>query len=103
MRAGEGGEQVTHLGRGNKECKDSGAGAGLRLELNGQGAEWCQVMSDFLNHRKESVPHASATGNRHGNGHGNGHLITGMGMISDYDVGDSGGKKVRLCINPSNQ
>ena len=95
MRAGEGGEQVTHLGRGNKECKDSGAGAGLRLELNGQGAEWCQVMSDFLNHRKESVPHASAIGNRI--------LITGMGMISDYDVGDSGGKKVRLCINPSNQ
>lgn len=56
MRAGEGGEQVTHLGRGNKECRDSGAGAGLRL--NGQGAECCQVMADFLNHRKESVPHA---------------------------------------------
>lgn len=34
---------------------------------------------------------------------GNRVLITGVGMVSDCDVGDSGGKKVRLCINPGKQ
>lgn len=34
---------------------------------------------------------------------GNRVLITEVGMASDCDVGDSGGKKVRLCINPGKQ
>ena len=60
-----------------------------------QGAEWCQVMSDFLNYRKESVHLPSAMGDRV--------LIMGVAMVSDCDVGDSGGKKVRLCINLGKQ
>lgn len=93
MRACEGGEEDT-LGQGNKGCKDSGAGTGSRLELTVQGAEWRQVMSGFKS-QERSVPHAKC--------HGKQGLITGVGMVSDCDVGDSGGKKVRLCINPGKQ
>ena len=34
---------------------------------------------------------------------GNRVLIMGVGMVSDCDVVDSGGKKVRLCIIPGKQ
>ena len=34
---------------------------------------------------------------------GNRVLIMGVAMVSDCDVGDSGGKKVRLCINLGKQ
>lgn len=72
MRASEGGEQVTHLGRGNKECKDSGAGAGLRLELNGQGTELVPGYVRFF--KSQERVHTTCQCHRtEGFNHGNGH------------------------------